>query len=158
MVAGAFILYCTAYFERIPSELLCKYSVASPWVSCTKDQACEKGVYDVKGDKEAYDYMINWATEIDLYCLGHVETGLLGACIFVGTFVGSFILPRQADVYGRKPLFIIGLILYLIVVVATYFCRNLYGLYAILLLGGISETGRYYVAYVYIIEMMPRRY
>jgi len=63
-----------------------------------------------------------------------------------------------ADIYGRKPLFMIGLVLYLIVVISTYFCRNLNLLYFIITLGGISETGRYYVAYVYIVEMMPKKY
>ena len=52
----------------------------------------------------------------------------------------------------------VGLVLYIIVVISTYFCRDLGLLYAIITLGGISETGRYYVAYVYIIEMMPKRH
>ena len=30
-------------------------------------------------------------------------------------------------------------------------------MYFFLIIGGISETGRYYVAYVYAIEIMPKR-
>ena len=76
---------------------------------------------------------------------------------FIGTFIGSFILPRASDIYGRKPLFLIGLMIFFSVVTAAYFVTNLYTLYFIIFMGGISETGRYYVAYVYAMEMMPKR-
>ena len=76
---------------------------------------------------------------------------------FIGTFVGSFILPRASDIYGRKPLFLIGLVIFFSAVTAAYFVTNLYTLYFIIFMGGISETGRYYVAYVYAMEMMPKR-
>lgn len=33
---------------------------------------------------------------------------------------------------------------------------NKYHLYLLLLLGGIAETGRYYVAYVYAVEIFPK--
>ena len=71
MVAGAFILYCLAYFERVPSMLLCQYMEGGEYISCTKDNACEPEVIDVRGDPAAYDYMKNWATEINLVCLGN---------------------------------------------------------------------------------------
>lgn len=81
---------------------------------------------------------------------------LIGSMFFGGTFVGSFILPRMADIYGRKPLFLLGLALYICVVIALFFANSLGMLYALMFLGGISETGRYYVAYVYCVEMMPK--
>jgi len=44
------------------------------------------------------------------------------------------------------------------VVIASLFCTNLNLMYVILFFGGISETGRYYVAYVYCVEFYPRKY
>ena len=82
---------------------------------------------------------------------------LIGSMFFVGTFSGSFILPRASDIYGRKPLFLIGLSLYICVVIMLFFVESLTFLYVLMFLGGISETGRYYVAYVYAIEMMPEK-
>jgi len=75
-----------------------------------------------------------------------------------GCFVGSFILPRAADIVGRKPMFLVGLAIFMCVVVSSLFCTNIYFAYFLLFMGGISETGRYYVAYVYQIEFMPDRY
>ena len=75
---------------------------------------------------------------------------------FVGTFTGSFVLPRASDIYGRKPLTLLGLVIYFSVVTSAFFVKNVYLMYFLIFMGGISETGRYYVAYVYIIEMMPK--
>ena len=82
---------------------------------------------------------------------------LIGSMLFFGTFSGSFILPRMADIYGRKLLFLTGLGLYITVVIALYFVKSLLMLYFLLFVGGVSETGRYYVAYVYAIEFMPKK-
>ena len=95
---------------------------------------------------------------MDLYCTDESEMGLIGSMFLFGCFAGSFVLPRSADVVGRKPIFILGLCIFLAVVVASLFCHKLWLCYVLLFLGGISETGRYYVAYVYLVEFMPKRY
>jgi MFS family permease len=82
---------------------------------------------------------------------------MIGSCFFIGCFIGSFILPRIADIKGRKPMFLLGLILYIICVIGLLFSNNKILMYFFLIIGGISETGRYYVAYVYAIEIMPKR-
>ena len=74
---------------------------------------------------------------------------------FAGAFIGSFVLPRLADLYGRRPVYLFGLILF----AATDFCypfsTTLYLNYALVFLGGISESARYYVGFVYLQELMP---
>ena len=156
MVCGAFILYSIAYFTKVP-PLVCQLkSTGGEWFSCEKDDACDNAsLYNIKGDPAADTTMTNWTSEIDLYCTGDFEMSLIGSMFFVGCFLGSFVLPRCADIYGRKLLFLVGLSIYIVVVISLFFCRNLYSLYFLMFLGGISETGRYYVAYVYVVEMMP---
>jgi MFS family permease len=82
---------------------------------------------------------------------------MIGSCFFIGTFLGSFILPRLADVVGRRPMFLLGLILYITTVTGMIFASDVRVLYGLLVLGGISETGRYYVAYVYAVEIIPKK-
>ena len=82
---------------------------------------------------------------------------MIGSCFFIGCFFGSFILPRIADIKGRKPMFLLGLFLYIVCVFGLLFSKNKALMYTFLVIGGISETGRYYVAYVYAIEIMPKR-
>lgn len=95
---------------------------------------------------------------MDLYCISESSFGFIGSSFIGGCFVGSFILPRLADIVGRKPMFMLGLTIFVAVVVASLFTTNIHVAYFLLFMGGISETGRYYVAYVYLIEFVPARY
>ena len=158
MVCGAFFLYSLQYFEKMPKEFFCQMSSTSPWEQCDIDTACQDTTYAFKPDKQAEGYLNNWVEQVNLYCIDEGEYGLIGSMFFVGTFIGSFILPRASDIYGRKPLFLIGLVIFFGVITAAYFVTNLYVLYFIIFMGGISETGRFYVAYVYVIEMMPKKH
>ena len=64
-------------------------------------------------------------------------------------------MPRLADIIGRKPVYITGLIIFIFVVFSSFFCKSIYLAYFLLFMGGISETGRFYVAYVYFVEFFP---
>jgi MFS family permease len=46
---------------------------------------------------------------------------MIGSSFMMGTFIGSFFLPRLADIYGRRPIFIAGLIMYIFCVTGLYF-------------------------------------
>jgi len=59
----------------------------------------------------------------------------------------------MSDQIGRKPIFILGLLLYIITLFGVQFSKSYHYLMGYLVLGGISETGRYYVAYVYATEI-----
>mmetsp|Transcript_14781 Transcript_14781/g.25151 ORF Transcript_14781/g.25151 Transcript_14781/m.25151 type:complete len:441 (-) Transcript_14781:54-1376(-) len=85
------------------------------------------------------------------------QESMIGSCFLLGAFIGSFILPRLADVFGRKPLFIVGLVLYIISVYFLLVSTNKTVMYSMLVLGGVSETGRYYVAYVYAVEIFSKQ-
>jgi MFS family permease len=95
---------------------------------------------------------------MDLYCASNTDIGFLGSSFITGCWVGSFIIPRSADIVGRRPMFMTGLVIFISVVVSSLFCKNIKLAYFLLFMGGISETGRYYVAYVYLIEWVPARY
>jgi putative MFS transporter len=101
--------------------------------------------------------MNNWVKQMNLYCTPSVDIGLLGSAFITGCFIGSFILPRCADIFGRRPIFIVGLLIQIFVVTACLFCKSLDLAYFLLFMGGVGETGRYYVAYVYAVEMMPSK-
>jgi MFS family permease len=87
---------------------------------------------------------------MDLYCTPDTQIGLLGSMFFAGAFIGSFILPRLADLLGRRPIYLSGLTLYLTTACLYPFTRTLPLAYALVFLGGISESARYYVGFVYL--------
>lgn len=157
MISGAFILYSIQYFTHVP-PLFCQKTKGGEYASCDAKEACDKDkTYHWKIDVDSDENLKNWTSELDLYCNSSFEFSLVGSMFFVGTFIGSFVLPRAADIYGRKPLFLVGLTLYIAVVITLFFNRSLSFLYVLMFLGGVAETGRYYVAYVYCVEMMPQQ-
>ena len=131
MLCGAFFLYSTQYFEKLPTEYYCKETAISEWKTCDLEEACKDTTYSFKPDKESEGYLENWAEQMDLYCKTKVELGFIGSFFFIGTFIGAFILPRASDIYGRKPLFLIGLVIFFGVVMSSYWCTSLYVLYFI---------------------------
>ncbi len=128
------------------------------YAQCSTEVACSSATVNYEVDYQSIDSLHNWIEQMDLYCVSEVQLGSLGSSFMAGCFFGSFILPRAADIIGRKPMFVTGLVIFICVVTASLFCRNLYLAYFLLFMGGISETGRYYVAYVYLVEFMPQRY
>lgn len=157
MWAGVFILYSMLYLELDPAYL-CMNANSDTWYTCQKATVCSSSFdgqhkVDYSSDRTIY----NWIMQYDLYCADEYFISLIGMLYFVGCFVGSIFLPRLADVYGRKPIFIVGLILYAITVVGALVSTNRYVLLGLMVLGGISESGRYYVGYIYAIEILPKR-
>ncbi|CDW88844.1 organic cation [Stylonychia lemnae] len=159
MAAGAFILYNLYYFEKEPTYM-CRYNQQSSYKICTSEEICDDAnvVESYFIDWTDEGSLHNWVEQLDLKCRSSIAVSFIGSSFFFGAFIGSFILPRASDVYGRRPMFLVGLVLYLIVIIGLVFNTSLYLTYVLLLLGGISETGRYYVAYVYCVEMMPDKY
>jgi len=136
---------------------MCRTRVDKPYKVCTAKYICDSdnNVDDWYIDWDDDGSLHNWVEKLDLMCASDLAISFIGSSFYVGAFVGSFILPRASDVVGRKPMFLLGLVLYFIVIVGLVLSSNLYFTYFLLFLGGISETGRYYVAYVYCVEMMP---
>ena len=94
---------------------------------------------------------------MNLFCTPSIDIGYLGSSFITGCFIGSFVFPRLADIIGRRPIFMLGLLTHIGVVIGSLFCTTIKFAYALLFFGGMAETMRYYVAYVYAVEMMPKR-
>lgn len=59
----------------------------------------------------------------------------------------------MGDIYGRKPIFMLGLWMNLILVIGMIFVTNLYLCYVICFMMGVSMTARYYIGLTYNLEM-----
>ena len=132
------------------------------WIHCNRVDICIHSKVDPSVTFRVYTYPSvkvpqGWIEQYSLYCEDNTMIGLIGSSFFIGCFVGSFILPRLADKVGRKPMFMLGLIINIFSTVGLFFGRTRIVLYLFLILGGIGETGRYYVAYVYAVEIFPEK-
>ena len=76
----------------------------------------------------------------------------------IGIVLGCLTIARLGDVYGRKPIFKLGLYMHLAFSVSICFLQtqNLIIIYSLLMLLGMSVTARYYVGYSFNVEMQPK--
>jgi MFS family permease len=82
--------------------------------------------------------------------------GLVGAFFLLGIVIGCSTLTRLGDVYGRKPIYILGLVMHLSVMIGILISRVAIIDYFLLFTFGMSVTARYYVGYTYNVEMQPK--
>lgn len=122
---------------------------------CTKDEICSNTTLKWEVDFSKEESLENWTQKLNLYCTPSYQLGLFGSMFFFGAFIGSFILPRLADLLGRRPIYLFGLSLYALTALIHPFSSSFYLTFTLIFMGGISESGRYYVGFVYLQELMP---
>ena len=101
--------------------------------------------------------MHNWVEEYDLHCAPDYKIGLIGSLFFTAVVISSLIFPRLADIYGRKYVFLFGLILHAVACFIFMFSKSIEFTYAISFIVGASTPPRAYVGYVYFMEFMPKK-
>ncbi|EQC35472.1 hypothetical protein SDRG_07180 [Saprolegnia diclina VS20] len=99
-----------------------------------------------------------WKTDVrnsDGSKLNAHELGLLGSAVFAGSLVGGIFFGQLADTYGRKPIFMATLLLFML---ATLVCgaADVYGvLLAFRFIAGIGMGGELPVAATLVQELAP---
>ena len=95
----------------------------------------------------------NLIHDLDLYCQPEYLIGLIGASFVCGIVVGSVTLTRLGDIYGRKPLYMVGLWMHLTSTLIFLVVSNTYILFILLFYFGASVTAKLYVGYNYLKEI-----
>ena len=132
------------------------------WTSSTElrtlDEEYCSGEYTCKIDWEDPQSLHNLIEQFNFYCEPKWKIGMMGFSFLFGIVLGCLTLARLGDIYGRKPIYKLGLCMHL--VVSTLMCflntSNYVYLYCLLLVFGMSVTARYYVGYSFNIEMQPK--
>ena len=91
--------------------------------------------------------------QFDFYCEPKWKIGLMGASFLFGIVIGCLTIARLGDIYGRKPIYKLGLIMHLGISIALCYLKDPLIGYITLVVFGMSLTARYYVGYSFNIEM-----
>ena len=87
-----------------------------------------------------------------MQCAEKAKFGVLGMMIFIGWTISALFVPRIADLYGRKPTFIILMILQFAAILLLIFS----GSYEVTATGlffiGVCSVGRWTIGYIYLLE------
>jgi MFS family permease len=91
--------------------------------------------------------------QLDFYCAPDYLIGLLGACFLMGIVIGCSTLTRLGDKHGRKPVYLLGVVIHICFTLSMLISTNQIVDFCLIFMFGMSVTARYYVGYTYNLEM-----
>jgi MFS family permease len=109
---------------------------------------------------DGYDLNIISAALINLVPNLHpssIEISWLGTSALIGTALGAAFLGRLTDVIGRKKMFVIDLIFFVLFALASGFAPNMLWVIIFRFLLGLGIGADYPIAASYVSEIVPRR-
>ena len=146
-----------SYFEKVPSEYLCTYRGIDEPIGCKPDDFCtDPDLLSYEPNWELKDSYHNWIERMNLTCASPGKIGFIASSVYLGWFITLMIVPRIADVYGRKNIVIIGSLLTWIVFPVLVAARNYHILIGCLFTMGLLSTIRIQVGIIYMLENMPK--
>ena len=83
---------------------------------------------------------------------------MIGSAYFAGYSISCLVVPRLADIYGRRMPYIVSTWIQLILYFGIYFSKSLMMTLTLILIFGFCGAGRSAVGYLYLIEMVPSRW
>ncbi|PEI02867.1 MFS transporter [Pantoea agglomerans] len=84
--------------------------------------------------------------------------GLIAASALIGIFFGGFIGGALTDRLGRRVLYFVGPVLFIICSLAQYWVQSGEMLFALRFLNGVAVGIEYPVATAFLVEFLPKRY
>lgn len=87
--------------------------------------------------------------------LGSFEKGVISAASLFGILVGALVLGGLSDIFGRKPMFIVEMVIFTVFLALACFCTNFIELVICLLGIGLALGCDYPTAHVIISENIP---
>jgi DHA1 family bicyclomycin/chloramphenicol resistance-like MFS transporter len=97
----------------------------------------------------------NLIDQYEILCLDNFYIGMFGTCFLLGIVFGCLTLSRLGDIYGRKPIIIIGMLIQITCVGIIVLSKHLFICYFAMFFLGIAVTGKTYVGFPYLIEFVP---
>ena len=158
--SSSILVYNFSYYQ-LAYMYECEYeSAPTEYVECTADIVCDPITYhnvtDHVIDWESPFTIRNWQGQIGLECVEPSVMGLIGSCYFIGKMFGIAVV-RFADVYGRRPLILIGLVVHLASYGAILFNKNLILLYITMVTIGTANSIVSAASYMMGLEIIPPR-
>lgn len=128
-----------------------------PAEACTADNICSGKVTSYQTDWDNIYSLHNWVEKLDLQCVPGWKLGMLGSTIFIGWCFTLPWLPRLSDMYSRKWFFVGGMLVDFALYTVLFFTSSIDWMIVVTTCFGMMTTVRINIAFVYMMELMPRR-
>lgn len=142
-----FYLYQMSYLELVPKEYYCLYQSSSGSVRneviCTPADFCGNSeIVSYRPNYSLDDSYHNWVEKLNLECRSATEIGYLGSATFFGWVITLTFVPRLSDMYGRKWIFVVGMVVQSIGFSVLMFTTRFWVAVAALFVNGLCCTVR----------------
>ena len=114
-----------------------------------------KAIKSWKIDTESESSLINWHEKLDLTCVPEFKAASIISAYFVGWAIALLFLPRLADIYGRKKIFLAATSMNLTLMTVVLMTTSLNLMIATFFGLGVATSVRITVGYNYLIEFAP---
>ncbi|CDW89142.1 solute carrier family member 5 [Stylonychia lemnae] len=155
MKSAGFFLNALSFLELQP-VYECQNLHSDIWYRCQKKVFCSDSSVTKRIDWSEQESLDNFISQFHLECSDSFYIGLIGSFFLVGIVLGCLTLTRLGDILGRKPIFIVGMLLQITVCCTLVFIDNIWIAYLMVAIMGVALTGKQYVGYTYLIENMPK--
>ena len=150
---AALFIYCFVFLEKEP---VYECLEGTEWKECATAAYCALPEAERSIDWHSQESLHNLIETFKFYCEPSAMIGLIGAAFLMGVVIGSLTLTRLGDVHGRRPIFMLGLVMHLGFMAGIMVVTNYILCYVLVFIFGLSLTARYYVGYAYNVEMQPK--
>ena len=161
-MGAVFFLLSFAFLEKNPTFKCQMTPNSDAWTIGTDEKTLQEEFcfsnYHCEIDWADPQSLHNLIEQFDVFCEPKWKIGMLGFSFLMGIVFGCLTVARLGDVYGRKPIYKLGLWMHLgfSVLLCMLQTKNFYVIYGLLVIFGMSVTARYYVGYSFNIEMQPK--
>ena len=88
-------------------------------------------------------------------CISKVRIGFIGSSLFIGWAFAAIFTPRLADIYGRRPIYLLSMSLQVVALLGLYFSKNINVTTGFMFVMGISSVGRCSISFLYLMDLLP---
>lgn len=131
------------YFRMLP-EYVCKDHNGER--ICSPKEICNKSIHNFQVKNSSN--IKTWASDFNIICEEHFYFGLLGSFYFIGILFGNLFIAKLTDNYGRKPVLISYLILYITITILAILSKNFYIFFFVMFMIGVIYSGTSLCAFV----------
>jgi len=104
------------------------------------------------------DPIHGWSEKLNLACVNNYKIGLIGGSYFIGWVLTLLIVGRLADIYGRKWIYRVNMVITLFLFGAIYLASNVDQMILINFGIGLTTTGRLSVGFLYMMEFVQMKH
>ena len=114
-----------------------------------------KAITSWKIDTKSERSLNNWHEKLDLTCVPEFKAASMMAAFFIGWAIALLFLPRLADIYGRKGIFLTATSMQVTLMTVGLMTTSLNLMIAVFFGLGVATSVRMAVGYNYLIEFAP---